>query len=73
MVWMMVNLYENYGELKMKEVTEVRVHVSGCFVVCPHCENHVDGWYTDPRGCDTKCDFCDKIIKIHKEADLEIY
>lgn len=57
----------------MEEVTEVRVHVSGCFVVCPHCENHVDGWYTDRRGCETKCDFCDKIIKIHKEADLEIY
>ena len=42
------------------------------YVVCPKCDERVDGWYGDPRGREGECEHCGATFTIHKEADIDM-
>lgn len=45
------------------------------YVICPHCEERVNGFCTDPRTLlePVQCDSCHEPFTIHPDADVEIY
>lgn len=52
------------------EVTEVLA--KEVYVVCPKCDERVDGWYGDPRGHEGECENCGATFTVHKEADIDM-
>ena len=41
------------------------------YCYCPHCSERIDGWWGDPRGEETTCEYCGKAFNIHNDADVE--
>ena len=52
----------------MEEVNTIYVKVK--HVVCPHCNEYVNGWICDPSGEEVVCDFCDKPFKVAIDAKI---
>lgn len=37
---------------------------------CPHCGASQDGWMSDPRGCEEKCDECGKPYSVAIDSQI---
>ncbi len=48
------------------------VYARAEYVICPHCDAEVDGWYNDPRGVETKCDECGKAFAVDANAQVRM-
>lgn len=53
----------------MKEVTVI--YARDCYVLCPECNEIIDGWYGDIRGEEDTCLHCGAKYKVHQGADYE--
>ena len=58
-----VHVCRKHGEaaaLTNKELKTVTVfYATSIYCNCPECGEDVEGWYSDPRGVTTTCDYCE--------------
>lgn len=54
----------------LKEATVI--YAEADYVICPHCDERVDGWYGNPRGEETTYDACGEPFKVSAHADVEL-
>lgn len=59
------------GEVMVTPEAKI-VYARAQHVLCPHCEEEVDGWYGDPRGKETECDHCEKKFKVAEDAEVKL-
>lgn len=60
----------NTCEEELKESTIIRAITVE--TQCPHCNKWNSGWIGNPRGHIDTCEYCDKVYKVHPDADVEI-
>lgn len=51
---------------------KLRVDFSDIYIECPHCGEVLEGWYVDPRGLTDVCDFCNNVVEIPKDVEIEL-
>ena len=49
-----------------------KIEVLSVAVECPYCKKVVTGFFSDPRGYEVECDYCDQTFEIDPDADIEM-